>query len=290
MSFWPATFLTHGLSRVLKTLLGLLAVLAGGPFALGAQEFVNLDFEQGTMPVGYQYDNTNPVERLEILPGWTTFYVGEGFETDLNKPWAAPLLMWGDSVCIGSPCVWIRRIGASHGRRYLDIDTGGSAEMEVQCGIRQTALVPSISKSLLFEATVFGNFGPYIEPPVELTMEEAKLTAVPIGQTNGWTTYAVNVGQFAGAVVTLAVAARAQGGLDTYLALDNVRFVPEQLLPVASPALSWRRDRQYLQINYTGILQRATSADSDFLDVPGAFSPYWADVSVGSGVLFRTRN
>jgi hypothetical protein len=73
--------------------------------------------------------------------------------------------------------------------------------------------------------------------------------------------------------------------------LDNVRFVTEAVLPVSNPTLEWHPVGEFfIQVNYTGILQQANSAEGEFIDVPGALSPYLIHLPSGSGAFFRTRN
>ena len=287
MSFRSTGFLVNGFSDDRRALARLLAAFTCGVAAVMAQGFVNLDFELGTTPSDYDPFFTNPAERAVLLPGWATFYIRNEVESDLNSPLAFPYLFRGDSVCLGSACIWVRSTSASHGRFALSIDTGGACDSVYSCGIRQTAVVPADAKTLVFDGG----------GRLEVKINDVAVLPTPIGQTNGWTTHAVDVHPVAGQSVTLSFAGTGRGvGCQVTIGvggLDNVRFVPQALLPVPNPALAWERVGQFGQfivINYTGVLQQADSADGEFSDVPGARSPWWADSTVSSATFFRTRN
>ncbi len=292
MNFCPPGFLANGFSEARRALARSLAAFSCGIAIVKAQGFVNLDFELGKMPAGYVSFNTSAAERQILLPGWTTFYAADGVESDLDAEWAMPLLNRGDGLfCIGSPCIWVRSSGASHGEHFLNIDSGGTGESLVKCGVSQIAVVPEGSKSLVFDTTA----GSSRQPPFGLSLDGVSATIIPIAPTtNGWTTYATDVSQLSGRMVKVAFAAQARGTgqfpAQSYASLDNVRFVVEQVLPVSNPKLEWNRFGDLILINYTGILQQASYPNGEFMDVPGALSPYWVFLSSGAGAFFRTRN
>jgi hypothetical protein len=292
MSFWSTGFLANGFSEARRALARLLAAFTCCMAIVKAQGFVNLDFELGKTPAGYVSFNTSAAERQILLPGWTTFYAADGVEPDLDAEWAMPLLNRGDGdFCIGSPCIWVRSSGAPHGKHFLDIDSGGTGDSFVRCGVWQAAVVPEGSKSLVFDTTA-GSSG---QPPFDLTFNGVSATIIPIARTtNGWTTYATDASPLSGRMVKVAFATQARGTsqfpAQSYAGLDNVRFVVEQVLPVSNPNLEWHRSGDFILINYTGILQQASYPNGEFIDVPGALSPYWVYLSGGAGAFFRTRN
>jgi len=287
MSFWRTGFLVHRLSEARGVLADLFAALTCGVVHVAAQGYVNLDFELGTTPAGYDPFHTNPEERAILLPGWTTFYIRNEVESDLNLSGAFPYLNRGDSFCLGPACIWIRSQRASHGRFALSIDTGGACDSVYSCWVRQTAVVPADAKTLLFDGG----------GRLEVKINDLAVLPTPIGQTNGWTTHAVDVHSVAGQSVTLSFAGTGRGvGCEVTIGgggLDNVRFVTAVHLPVPNPALAWERVGefgQFIVITYTGVLQQSESASGEFTDEPGAYSPWWIDSTLGSESFFRTRN
>ena len=63
-------------------MLGIEFAIDGSPLA----RFQNLDFEFGSTPPDYDVFDTNPTERHQILPGWTTYFRNPaGIEDDLNS-------------------------------------------------------------------------------------------------------------------------------------------------------------------------------------------------------------
>ena len=160
------------------------------------------------------------------------------------------------------------------------------------CGVRQTAVVPADAKSLTFEAGIGGIFG---TGSFEITVNSSAVTYFPIGQTNGLTSFAIDVRQLAGKTNTLSFAAKGRGdGCQVSISnvgLDNLRFVSDALVPVPNPTLEWHPVGEFfIQISYTGVLQQADTADGEFIDVQGAYSPYYVHFPSGSGAFFRTRN
>ncbi len=195
MSFWPTAFLATPLTEARRVLVGLLAAFTCGGVSVAAQGFVNLDFELGTTPAGYDPFNTSAAERQILLPGWTTFYLINGVEHDLGTRGAFPLLGRGEDFCLGAACFWVTKRSASHGRYGLALDTGGACDSVYFCGVRQTAVVPADAKSLTFEAGIGGIFG---TGSFEITVNSLAVTYFPIGQTNGLTSFAIDVRQLAG--------------------------------------------------------------------------------------------
>ncbi len=215
--------------------------------AAKAQQFQNLDFEQGSTPPNY---TGTAAERLQILPGWTTYYRPSGGVED--NPSAYPLLGRGigDSFCIGSPCIDVGSSLAFHGRYGLRIDSGtGGGES----GIRQTGLIPADAHTLTLRA---GGYG----AGLIVRIDGQPLDIVVVGGDATQMTLAADVTPFAGQSHMLTVAAR-------LYQIDDLRFTPVVAVPL-KPVLELvqiARDR-HLYV-FTGVLQIADAADGPYRDI-----------------------
>ena len=260
----------------------LLFASVGLLLAAEAQQFQNLDFELGRTPSGYDAFNTNPTERQQLLPGWTTYYRShEGVEDGLNRSYAAPLFNRGNGTCIGSPCIWIGSDLAYHGRFGLDLDAGGGGGSGGETGVRQQGQVPANAKSLKIQAN---------GDRVLIRVGQAELTAVAeAGATKGLL-LSFDVRTFAGLTVDLTVATRSS------VHVDNLSFSTNTATPLApSIIFSGPLPDGRILLTWVGILQLSTSPAGPFLDTGdvGSGSRYvvpYTPFQNQPALFFRARN
>lgn len=259
-----------------------LSLLVGVCLAVAAraQQFQNLDFELGSVPLNYDINNSTAAERQQILPGWTTYYRSPGTLEDNPGPYP---LLWrgtGDAICAGSPCTDVGTILALHGKFGLRIDAGtGGGES----GIRQVGEIPVGARTLTFKGGGFGMF---------VRIDGQTFEPIVVGGDPTQVTFAVDVTQFAGQVHTLSIFAR-------FCVVDYLQFSPTVAVAL-KPTLGFvQQSNGRYQVIFTGRLQQATGSEGPYHDFsgvndigPAVDGRTWigTDDLGFHGVFFRVRN
>lgn len=219
---------------MMTALLILFGALAGISIA-SAKDFVNLNFDEGSLPAGPAPDFSQPTEL--ILPGWTA-RLGDHVLSEIK--WNSTYTDHG-SIALFS-------LGGSVQGRYGLLLTGGaefpSFSPIVSASISQIGMVPADARSLLFRA--FGGGG-----LTEVRLDGTVLPLIPITSHGADPNYGVDVSGFAGREVELKLLTYAVqgGGRSTFF--DSLTFsstsVPEPstwtLLSTGGLALLWSARR-----------------------------------------------
>ena len=190
------------MNRVLLIWFATIAVSASSQ----GQSFTNLDFESAqivpsyTNNYGYVFIPTE-----NALPGWSAF---DG-TTQLSQ------IQYNPSAAAISPPVAL--FGSN-----IDVIAGNFSILlhSSTISISQTALVPSGTESLVFDAVSFGS------PSLLVSMggQNLSYTAISVGTNpygRSYTVYAADVSAFAGQMETLTFSG---GGI-----LDDIQFSPEAI-------------------------------------------------------------
>jgi hypothetical protein len=211
----------------------LIALALAMTCVVAAQDFLNLDFELCQSQIDFDGLKATPADRLRLIPGWDSYSLRNGQPLAHNDGFSYPFL-WVDGACLGSPCIAVltkQGFSASSviGKYALRIDSGGGADCSMETGIRQTGLVPTDAKSLVFQSDGWHTF--------RVSLDGQVYQSTPISQKNGFTTYAVDVSPYAGRVVELRLSEYAEIHQGPDIAaqsvgnLDGVRFSTVQLVP-----------------------------------------------------------
>lgn len=192
----------------MKSGLLILSVVLAGFSMVGAKDFVNLNFDEGSLPAGPAPDFSQPTTL--ILPGWTA-RMGDHVLSEIR--WNTPYQDHG-SISLYS-------YGASVQGRYGVLLTGGaefpSLSPIVSASISQIGMVPADAHSLLFRA--FGGGG-----LTEVRLDGTILPLIPISGHGADPNYGVDLRGFAGREVELRLLTYAVPGGGGSTFFDSLTF------------------------------------------------------------------
>jgi hypothetical protein len=194
------------------------AAILTGSFCAFSQGFVNLNFESANVS-GYP-PNSFDVPIANALPGWNAYLVSSEFGTQ------SLLTVWYDVISIGGAGISVIDANATPPLQgsYSAFLFGGTV---YSAEISQTAVVPTGSESLFFDASVSG-------APFDVTLGSQSIDMIPLQTFSNYTLYGGNISPtLAGNLETLSFTepAPTSGPGPNMFKLDDIQFsaspVPE---------------------------------------------------------------
>jgi hypothetical protein len=237
--------------------LGTLLLMSGE--AMHSQGFVNLDFESAQIIPVIGGGSPSDITTANALPGWTVYY-GSAQVTQIS--YNAPA---GGSTWVN---LWATN-GEQISGNYSVLLQGGLTASAAS--ISQTALVPALTESLLFEANQARGAG-----TLQVLLDGQDLTLFALATGANYTLYGADISPYAGLTETLEFSALEVSGSNfaNDWNIDNIQFSPSAVPEPGSFGLSalgglflalrcWRKSSQiqiptnrWSQTAATGFLQR----------------------------------
>jgi hypothetical protein len=217
-------------------------VLLIGAWRVGAQAFVNLNFESGLIPPGTQPASLLPISTA--LRGWTGYFIDN---TGVSN--AATQVVY-DGYSAGGAFISINDANTIGGGfvplqgKYSAVLFGGGSNPTYSTAISQTGLVPDGTESLQVQVEALN--GPFI-----VTLGGETINMLPLSVFPTYTLYGGDISQFADMTETLTFTEPPPASSPpSILVLDNILFstspVPEpgtMTLVVAGAVLLGLRQR-----------------------------------------------
>jgi hypothetical protein len=199
---------------------------------VGAQEFINLDFESANVPhLSPEQWGGGYVPISDAVPGWTCAIDGVQITEVLNNNGTAggpSLSIWGQRATFVG--------GVLQGSQTVILSAGFGDASGHTTSLSQTGLIPLSARSLLFKAAPYDQTTPGpADGLFSVFMGGSSLDYYPLSIGVNYTLYGASIpSEFAGTVQSLMFTDASFPGTWHYEKLDDIQFTAE---PIPEPSM-----------------------------------------------------